>query len=515
MAFNYNPNTHYTVGVQNGNENITGILPITRVTVQSKNNSGFDVNFPNDFLRDSEYRISIPPNAKGFDTPKNPISKVMASVIEISEMINAKTKLAAYISELTGEANRHQATDKADKQAAEDRKKEAFDGLDEIFSSYETTDGFHFYQNQINFAVWCASVGCGVGMAHLQHKSPFIRSLYRFHLYYQVQKIMKQLVAPLPGEESYNKHANPYDPSARDSLFAEFGLSREDASKFKLGSGSVLLYGVLTSFRTTGDYGDYSKHSEFYKRDKWVPGKMTFGPEEYRPGRTNRKCGIIKCTFFPPVRAHVVSVVQPKSAQWRRFILTDCHGFTAQGVARINDSIRTYVSVILGAQATTRSPIVGSGSFDAQRKFINLTKEAINSPFDIGKSVKSYQDSLQYAGSAVNYSFGHSLYMAPSDMLLRMSDNIIGYNNNITISGPDEELGLNEDVNVAQEDEFKLFLPDPSARQTPAKPSQPAKTKPETHETSQPEEKNTHETNKMLLVATAVGIFAVLELFVF
>ena len=80
---------------------------------------------------------------------------------------------------------------------------------------------------------------------------------------------------------------------------------------------------------------------------------------------------------------------------------------------------------------------------------------------------------------------------------------------------------------MVQEDEFKLFLPDPAARQTPTPdtPTQDTQT-PDTptpepgknaHETNQPEtqKKNTHETNKMLLVATAAGIFALLELFVF
>ena len=47
----------------------------------------------------------------------------------------------------------------------------------------------------------------------------------------------------------------------------------------------------------------------------------------------------------------------------------------------------------------------------------------------------------------MNYSFGDTLYMAPNDMVLHM-DIINGYNNKIQTAGPDQKLGLNEDVSL-------------------------------------------------------------------
>ena len=41
-----------------------------------------------------------------------------------------------------------------------------------------------FWQNQLNFAVWCATTGCGVSKEHLRHKDPMTRSVFRFHAYY-------------------------------------------------------------------------------------------------------------------------------------------------------------------------------------------------------------------------------------------------------------------------------------------------------------------------------------------
>ena len=82
---------------------------------QAKDYIGFDVNFPNDFLRETEYIISLSLDSK-----------------EVREGLN-------------GNGNNEPK-------------------LDKIATNYEKTDGFQFYQNQLNCAVWCASTGCRVGM---------------------------------------------------------------------------------------------------------------------------------------------------------------------------------------------------------------------------------------------------------------------------------------------------------------------------------------------------------------
>ena len=67
------------------------------------------------------------------------------------------------------------------------------------------------WQTQLNFAVWCASSACGVSSAHLNHtKHPVIRSVYRFHVYYHVRRILKKLQTPLPHETGFNAADNPY-----------------------------------------------------------------------------------------------------------------------------------------------------------------------------------------------------------------------------------------------------------------------------------------------------------------
>ena len=50
------------------------------------------------------------------------------------------------------------------------------------------------WQTQLNFAVFCASSACGVSSAHLNYtKHLIIRSVYHFHVYYHVRRILKKL----------------------------------------------------------------------------------------------------------------------------------------------------------------------------------------------------------------------------------------------------------------------------------------------------------------------------------
>ena len=67
---------------------------------------------------------------------------------------------------------------------------------------------FTLWQMQLNFAVFCASSACGVSVEHTNAKKPMIRSIYRFHVYYHIRRILKILEIPLPYENSFNQYNN-------------------------------------------------------------------------------------------------------------------------------------------------------------------------------------------------------------------------------------------------------------------------------------------------------------------
>ena len=138
------------------------------------------------------------------------------------------------------------------------------------------------------------------------------------------------------------------------------------------------------------------------------------------------------------------------SGAWTTFVVDKSDGFTQAGVERLNDSIRTYVWAILGAQAQTRSNILKTGTgFDVQKQFLANIEDAIASPVDIPSSIARYQKTLQYASTPLDFVFGIGVYLSPSDMALHPG-NVQGYNNEIQIAGSDAAIGHNPGINEVE-----------------------------------------------------------------
>ena len=81
-----------------------------------------------------------------------------------------------------------------------------------------------FWQNQLNFAVWCATTGCGVSVEdHLSAADGFLQSFYRFHVYYQIRRILVEIQAPRPQDRVWDAVNNPYDRWGYERICGEFG----------------------------------------------------------------------------------------------------------------------------------------------------------------------------------------------------------------------------------------------------------------------------------------------------
>ena len=279
-----------------------------------------------------------------------------------------------------------------------------------------------FWQNQLNFAVWCATAGCGVSLEdHLTTADDLLQSVYRFHVYYQIRRILVEIHAPLPQDQAWDAVNNPYDRRGYERICSEFGVSPHsdcNVSGPNQGLGRVYNYWTNDGYHPVGEYNS---------------SRMSFTKQT-----TN---SVIHVDFIKQDAAGA-------DKAWRTFIPDKSDGFTRPGVERLNDSIRTYVWAILGAQAQTRTGILGTGTaFDAQKQFLANIEDAISSPVDLPSAISRYQDVLQYARSEVNFSFGTGLYMAPSNMLLRVG-NVAGYNNLIIIATDAQVLGLNSHLNT-------------------------------------------------------------------
>ncbi|MCU7887053.1 MAG: hypothetical protein KZQ66_10435 [Candidatus Thiodiazotropha sp. (ex Lucinoma aequizonata)] len=339
---------------------------------------------------------------------------------------------------------------------------------------------FDWWQCQLNWALWCATAGCGVSFEdHLSAKDPLLASLYWFHVYYTTRRLLEELRVALPGDKSHSWYENTYDARAFKRLCSEFGVSPDSDWRQKVDHGNQGL----------GAWSTFMEPSGRYRQDHYAQGPF-FNPKDAM--RHNRDI----------------------STAWTTFILDKSDGFTQAGVERLNDSIRTYVWAILGAQAQTRSNILKAGTgFDAQKQFLADVEDAIASPVDIPSSIARYQKTLQYASTPLDFVFGIGLYLSPSDMALHPG-NVQGFNNLIQIAQSDAHIGHNPGINepeppVAQapEHEQKIAAPAGTVHRGPqaaAKVSQPGESLAPLPPQSSAQAK-AHEEEKAALVVACVA----------
>ena len=81
-----------------------------------------------------------------------------------------------------------------------------------------------FWQNQLHFAIWCATTGCGIDYNHHLKADAMIGSLFIFHAYYQTRRILFQMKVALPQDSNWNAFNNTYDRSAYEQICAEFNV---------------------------------------------------------------------------------------------------------------------------------------------------------------------------------------------------------------------------------------------------------------------------------------------------
>ena len=252
---------------------------------------------------------------------------------------------------------------------------------------------FTLWQSQLNFAVFCASSACGVSVEHLNAKEPMIRSIYRFHVYYHIRRILKILEIPLPYENSFNQYNNPFNHEKFIGICSEYGVSND-----------------LTKWRN-------QKYFSTWQSRAWETGN---------PG---------------------MSYINENS--FSRWIIEKSDGLTRLGLQKLSESVRDYAYLILTSQTSTRGQIIGleARNLDAQRTFLNTFENIVNKRVNIPEDIRRFQKTLQYARSKVDYAIGEFVYMLPSDMNLRIG-NVRNYNNKILISSPSFKIGTNVKVNL-------------------------------------------------------------------
>ena len=204
--------------------------------------------------------------------------------------------------------------------------------------------------------MFCASSACGVSLAHLNYtKHSMIRSVYRFHVYYHVRRILKRLQVPLPHETGFNAADNPYTESEFFKICEDYGVPNDPMR-----------------------YRDEKFYWRYQRGVGWLNDYL--GPDSMT-----------------------------------RWIIETSVGFTDVGLLRSSESVRAYAYLILSSQASARSSIVGNtaSALSAQSAFLNNFEDIVNRKVDVREDIKRYEDTLSDASSKVDYSVGEHLYMLP------------------------------------------------------------------------------------------------------
>ena len=257
---------------------------------------------------------------------------------------------------------------------------------------------FTIWQSQLNFAVFCASSACGVSVEHLNAKESMIKSIYQFHVYYHIRRILKILEIPIPYENSFNQFNNPYNHEKYIHICSEYGVSND-----------------LTKWRN-------QKYFSTWQSRAWETGKAG------------------------------MSYLNENS--WSRWIIEKSDGLTTLGLQKISETVRDYAYLTLTSQTSTRGQIIGheARNLDAQRVFLNTFEDVVARRVSIPEDIQRFQKTLQYARSKVDYVVAEYVYMLPSDMNLKIGGNIRGYNNKILVSSPSFNIGTNLKVNLDDDD---------------------------------------------------------------
>ena len=280
---------------------------------------------------------------------------------------------------------------------------------DQIFKDWDHYK-LNIWQPQLNFVVFCAGSACGVSVEHLNAKEPMMRSIYRFHVYYHIRRILKILEIPLPYQNSFNQYNNLYNHEKFVGICSEYGVSND-----------------LTKWRN-------QKYFSTWQSRAWETGK---------PG---------------------MSYINENS--FSRWIIEKSEGLTTLSLHKLSESVRDYAYLILTSQTSTRGPIIGheARNLDAQRTFLNTFENIVNRRGNIPEDIRRFQKTLQYARSKVDYVIGEFIYMLPSNMNLRIG-NVKDYNNKILISSPSFKIGTNLKVNLdVKSKEVEMVKTEPDVR---------------------------------------------------
>ena len=323
-----------------------------------------------------------------------------------------------------------------------------------------------FWPQQLNFALWCATTGCGVSREMLFSNSSLqlsdqVRTFYQFHVYYTTRKILYEMGGiqsknALPDDPAFNQKNNPYDIASYKRICAEFGVDPSADFRFTYGQNHGLGYVNI-----------------MYSDGPFAHKKWQYPPADLSNPSSQRLAGDSGTT--PNNTIAFIRNDQGADTQFEHFVPAQTSGLTLNGLGRINQSIMAFGYCILGSQANTRSSILGNlgTARNTQTDFLVLIEDSIKT-LNVSNGPVKYQDAIQATKVRLNLAVARGVLLLPSRMIIN-TESIAGYNNNLRRSTDDMKLGVNNQVNQGtKKASLKLMSGGPSKVNPPnSHPSNP------------------------------------------
>ena len=352
---------------------------------------------------------------------------------------------------------------------------------------------YKYWPQQLNFAVWCATCGCGISLAELEKWPLIIQGFLKFHVYFTTRRVLYELGVPLPDESAFDQTDNTYTKSAFEALCNEFGVVNADF-RWKRGRnhglGDVFEYYSGEGYRNVHIDRGYDVEA-----NTWPSKRHLFKDEGGSEGKGN-----------------LISLIRNDDAvaQHSWFIPAKGLGLTRRGMGRINRSLEAFVYCVLGAQVNVRSSIVGDsgGAVEAQQEMMKLFESAVIEE-DLATSVQRYQLAVQEAKLRLDLAIAPGIWLMPSNLVIN-TESIVGYNNELQKATENMRFGVNVGVNEKSKavgikhnlGDSKVNLPHVVVKKKVSKVVPKVVPKVETVSGTE----DVHETNKSIYMIAAIGL---------
>ena len=319
----------------------------------------------------------------------------------------------------------------------------------------------------------------------------------------------------LPDDPAFNQKDNPYDIASYKRICAEFGIDPSTDFRFTYGQNHGLGYVNI-----------------MYSDGPFAHKQWQYPPADLSNHSSQRLAGDSGATTNNTIA--FIGNDQGAATQFEHFVPGQTSGLTLNGLGRINQSIMAFGYCILGAQANTRSSILGNlgTARNTQTDFLVLIEDSIKT-LNVSNGPVKYQDAIQATKVRLNLAVARGVLLLPSRMIIN-TESIVGYNNNLRRATDDMKLGVNNQVNQGtKKASLKLMAGSPSKVNPPnshpsnpihkkateaqglAKPTQPSAipatpAKPPTPQLQATEPVDPHHVNKALIAVGALAFVGVI-----